>query len=76
MCRTEEETDMTQPTVSSVDIQSGLVQLTDGQVIPFTNYLLGQDEVAAWQPFDRVVRGPDADGNWHATLLTEDEVNE
>jgi hypothetical protein len=64
-----------QPTVTSVDLAAGRVQLSDGQRVPITNWFMGIDEVAPPCDCDRVVAGPDADGQWHATLLTEEDTD-
>ncbi len=59
--------------VLSISIVLNEVMLTDGQLIPITNWLLGDKDAVFDEngdgDADRWVAGPDADGNWHAGLL-------
>jgi hypothetical protein len=59
--------------VSSIDLQNGRVNLTDGQSVPITKYFGDPDEAPddgeAVSGFDwvrSVVAGPTADGDWLA----------
>lgn len=66
--------------VSSIDLQDGIVILTDGQRVPITQYLgppeLAPDDGTDVDGFDwvaSVVAGPDADGNWISALVIDDD---
>lgn len=59
--------------IIGVNLDAHAVTLSDGQVISITNYYLGDQEVAGGDLADRFVAGPDADGNWHASLFAEDD---
>jgi hypothetical protein len=71
------------PRASRVDLPAGELVLTDGQRVPITKYFGPPDEAPAdgedvkgfdWVKF--VVAGPDADGNWLAVEVTDEDRND
>lgn len=67
---------MPEAKISSVDWNADTAQLSDGQTVPITNWLYGDRDAEPGELFDRIVAGPDADGNWHAMLLTEEDAQD
>lgn len=65
--------------ILSVSIERQEVTLSDGQVIPITNWLLGDKDAVFDEngegDADRWVAGPDADGLWYAALLKEEDAD-
>ena len=67
-------------TVSSIDLRDGVVVLADGQLLPITRYLgdpdAAPDDGALVEGFDwvtSVVAGPDADGDWYAVHVSDED---
>ena len=62
--------------ISSICLGKRQVQLSDGQIVPITNWLLGDMEVLPPCDCDRIVAGPDGDGMWYGALLSEEILDE
>jgi hypothetical protein len=54
------------PEVVSFDDESATATLSDGQVIPITDWLFGEHETPTPLGADRAVAGPDREGRWYS----------
>lgn len=66
--------------VASINLQDGVVVLTDGQHVPITKYLgppegapSDGESVDGFEWVTAIVAGPDADGNWISAPITEED---
>lgn len=64
------------PGILSVRAWDGEVTLTDGQVLPITNWINGEYDMPGPAMARTFVAGPDADGKWYAAALEEEDFDE